>query len=283
MWQEAGGDERQLAILEGPGDELGPALCANREIEALVVYGSRKIALAVQRVARFKPASLHFGGPGVVVVGEGIHLKQMAAEIAAHAFTHNGQAAFSPKLVLVCPSGYATMRKLLAKRVLDLKSGPPLQNRTEIGPLPSSCRAQALHDGIERIVGHGGQLICGGKRGGNFVMPTMLGLGIRETGHFLETELCGPVIGISQIDELEALPEVLGSRRELAVSLFDADDILAADIARQLNAQAAYINAFAPWQDFAHCVYESAVKLDSPPPRQLLAEVQTQQRGYQFE
>ena len=100
---------------------------------------------------------------------------------------------------------------------------------------------------------------------------------------FLETELCGPAIGLCQIDDLEALPEILGFRRELAVSLFDADDILAADVARQLSAQAAYINAFVPWQDFAHCVYDSAISLNSPQPGQLLAEVQTQQRGYQFE
>ncbi len=281
LWLKAGGNPQQLAILNGPGTELGPALCADPRIEALVVYGSRKTALSVQRVARFKPTSLHFGGPGVVVVGQTHDLKELATEIVAQAFTNNGQTAFAPKLILATPACYTKLRKLLAQRILDLKSGPPLENHTEIGPLPSSDRAEALLDQVEHFVANGAQLICGGKHSANFVIPTFLGLD--NIAPFLDADLSGPVLAISQIDDFDALPELLGPRRELLVSLFETDDIYAAGIARRLSAQAIYINSLLQWQAFAHCIHESAVHLDSQPAGQLFDQVQTKQRGYQFE
>ena len=97
-------------------------------------------------------------------------------------FAYAGQTCISVQRILVERGVFAKFLRAFVARVKKLKLGDPLEESTDMGPMISeAAAARALH-WVEEAVAEGAQILCGGKRAGAMMEPTVLTSTVRSSG-----------------------------------------------------------------------------------------------------
>jgi acyl-CoA reductase-like NAD-dependent aldehyde dehydrogenase len=185
--------------------------------------GSPDVGWALKAQAGQKKVVLELGGNAACIVDEGTDLADAVERIITGAFYQSGQSCISVQRILVHAREYAAFRSRLVTATQALKMGDPKLPDTFIGPMISEAEAKRLHGWIEEATKAGAVLLCGGKREGAMLEPTLLenvpsGLSLREQEAF------GPVAILSRFDDFDAaLAEVNDSQFGLQAGVFTRD------------------------------------------------------------
>src|SRR6202048_3292503 len=84
--------------------------------------------------------------------------------------------------------------------VAKLKTGDPLDESTDLGPLIRESDAVRASDWIQEAVRGGARLLCGGRRNGPMLEPTVL-TGTRPEMKVNCQEIFAPVVTIEPYDD----------------------------------------------------------------------------------
>jgi aldehyde dehydrogenase (NAD+) len=122
-----------------------------------------------------------------------------AARCAWGAYYYSGQVCISVQNMLVEAPVYNEFRELLLKNIAELKQGDPLDEKTDIGPLISLEAAERVEGWIKEAVNAGGKLLCGGKREGDRISPTLIE-DAPDNCRLVCEEVFGPVATIRKVD-----------------------------------------------------------------------------------
>jgi acyl-CoA reductase-like NAD-dependent aldehyde dehydrogenase len=185
--------------------------------------GSPDVGWALKAQAGQKKVVLELGGNAACIVDQGTHLADAVERIITGAFYQSGQSCISVQRILVHASEYEAFRSRLVSATRALKMGDPKLPDTFIGPMISEAEAQRLDGWIQEARKAGAVLLCGGKREGAMLEPTLLegvpaGLALREQEAF------GPVAILSRFDDFDAaLAEVNESQFGLQAGVFTRD------------------------------------------------------------
>ena len=138
-------------------------------------------------------------------------------------FSYAGQTCISVQRILVERSVCGKFTDLLLEGVKKLKTGDPLDDSTDLGPLIRESDAIRASDWIQEAVRGGARLLCGGQRRGPVMDPTVL-TGTRPDMKVNCQEIFAPVVTVEPYDDFDqALRLVNSSRYGLQAGLFTRD------------------------------------------------------------
>src|SRR6266850_1025065 len=171
--QQAGWPDGGLNILPLSNDDAG-LLVTDDRIKLISFTGSVPVGWDIKRRAGKKKVVLELGGNAAVIVHSDADLNYAAERCVSGGFGYAGQSCISVQRILVENSVYGKFTDLLLAGVKKLKVGDPLDESNDLGPLIRESDAIRAADWIQEAVRGGARLLCGGKRKGSLLEPTVL-------------------------------------------------------------------------------------------------------------
>ena len=125
--------------------------------------------------------------------------------------------------------------ELLVAGVKKLKTGDPLEESTDVGPLIRESDAIRASEWVQEAVRSGARLLCGGQRKGSILEPTVL-TRTRPDMKVNCQEIFAPVVTIEAYDDSkDAVRQVNSSPYGLQAGIFTRDAKLLFDAYEELE------------------------------------------------
>ncbi len=118
----------------------------------------------------------------------------------AGGFAYAGQTCISVQRILVERSVCGKFTDLLLAGVKKLKTGDPLEDSTDLGPLIRESDAIRASDWVQEAMRGGARLLYGGQRKGPLLEPTVL-TGTRPEMKVNCQEIFAPVVTVEPYDD----------------------------------------------------------------------------------
>jgi acyl-CoA reductase-like NAD-dependent aldehyde dehydrogenase len=171
--QEAGWPAGALSVLPLSNEDAAPLIEDDR-IKMLTFTGSTAAGWALKKRAGKKRVTLELGGNGAVVVHSDADLEYAADRCVNVGFGYSGQSCISAQRILVHQPAYERFLEMCLERVGRLKTGDPLDEATDIGPLIRESDAVRAESWVREAVAGGAKVLCGGGRQRSIMEPTLL-------------------------------------------------------------------------------------------------------------
>lgn len=171
--EEAGWPAGALSVLPLSNDDAVP-LVEDPRLKMLTFTGSTAVGWALKSRAGKKRVALELGGNAAVVVHSDADLEYAADRIVTLGFAYSGQSCVSAQRILVHQPVYDQFLRLVLERVQRLKTGDPLEESTDIGPLIRESDAVRAENWVQEAVAAGARLLTGGRRRGPVLEATLL-------------------------------------------------------------------------------------------------------------
>jgi acyl-CoA reductase-like NAD-dependent aldehyde dehydrogenase len=137
---------------------------------------------------------------------------------------------------------YDAFLERFIKATKKLKLGDPRDPKTDIGPMISAEAAQRVQEWVEDSVRQGARVLCGGKRHGLVVEPTII-VDAKPHMNVMCEEVFGPVATVSPVKDLSsAIAAVNESRYGLQAGVFTASLRTALTCIRSLRVGGVVVN-----------------------------------------
>ena len=220
--QQAGWPDGGLSVLPLSNEDAG-LLVTDDRIKLISFTGSVPVGWDIKRRAGKKKVALELGGNAGVIVHSDADLQYAADRCITGGFAYAGQTCISVQRIFVEQSVYGKFTELLVQGVKKLRMGDPLDETVDVGPLIRQSDAQRAVSWVEEAVQAGARLLCGGKRQGSMVEPTVLTSTKPEMKVNCQ-EIFGPVVTVEPYSGFdEALRRVNDSPFGLQAGLFTRD------------------------------------------------------------
>jgi acyl-CoA reductase-like NAD-dependent aldehyde dehydrogenase len=208
---EAGLPPEAISVLPGPGSTVGNALVDDPRVAKISFTGSTAVGSEIMaRAARnITRVSLELGGKSASVVFADAEMDTAVERSVWAVFGNCGQDCCARSRLFVERPAYEEFVERLAKRTAELRIGPPLDERTEIGPMISQDQRRTTLDYVALGIDEGARLVRGGKipevpggEGGAYVEPTVLA-DVDNRWRVAQEEIFGPVVCVIPFDTEE--------------------------------------------------------------------------------
>jgi acyl-CoA reductase-like NAD-dependent aldehyde dehydrogenase len=170
---EAGWPAGALNVLPLANEDAAP-LVEDPRIKMLTFTGSGAVGWALKARAGKKRVTLELGGNAAAVVHSDADLAYAADRVVNVGFGYSGQSCISAQRILVHKPVYEKFLGMVLDRVAKLKTGDPLDEKTDLGPLIREGDAIRAENWMREAVEGGAQLRCGGERRGAMLEPAIL-------------------------------------------------------------------------------------------------------------
>lgn len=170
---EAGALPGEVQFLPLPGAQM-QSLVRDPRLRKISFTGSAGVGWSIAGDAPRSRVTLELGGNAAVIVEDTVNPTSVAQRICQAAFSFSGQVCISVQRILVRQPLLDEFRGELVRSAEALLVGDPQDERTEIGPLIDRREADRVMDWIESALASGAKLLCGGRREGNVIWPTLL-------------------------------------------------------------------------------------------------------------
>lgn len=219
---DAGFPAGAINLVIGRPTAITPTIMDDSRVAKVSFTGSvpvgRQIVEASART--LKKVSMELGGHAPVIVHADADIEAFARLAAAGKFRNAGQVCASPTRFYVHASILPRVTDQLATATQALKLGSPLRDDSDLGPLATQRRRDAIERLVEDAVGGGARVLSGGRRPasqprGWFYEPTWL-LAPREDAAVMNDEPFGP---LGTITPFETLDEVVAQANRLPFAL----------------------------------------------------------------
>jgi acyl-CoA reductase-like NAD-dependent aldehyde dehydrogenase len=220
--QQAGWPDGGLNVLPLSNEDAG-LLVTDERIKMISFTGSATVGWQIKKNCGKKKVVLELGGNAGVIVHSDADLAYAADRCVVGGFAYAGQTCISVQRILVERSAFSKFTDLLLEGVKKLKTGDPLDDSTDLGPLIRESDAIRASDWIQEAVRGGARLLCGGQRRGPVLEPTVL-TGTRPEMKVNCQEIFAPVVTVEAYDDFnQALKQINNSPYGLQAGLFTRD------------------------------------------------------------
>jgi acyl-CoA reductase-like NAD-dependent aldehyde dehydrogenase len=244
IFEKAGLPPGVLNVVTGDGPTLGPVLCSDPRVKAVLFTGSTAVGrlLAVECARHGKKFDLEMGGKSPLLVLKDANLEYAVNTASFGIFIHQGQICMAGSRVIVEAPVYDKFLELFVAKAKTLKVGDPHDPHTVIGPLIRSSQCPFISERIAAAKAQGARVLCGGTYEGNFYQPTVIADVTPEMAVFRE-ELFGPVVSVIKAkDASHAILLANDSRYGLTAAVVTNDLQIAMRCAMELEAGSVHIN-----------------------------------------
>lgn len=185
-------------------------LISDPRIKAVTLTGSDRAGSAVASAAarEIKKSVLELGGNDPFIVTPSADFEKAVATAVKSRTLNTGQSCIAAKRFFIADQIYDKFLRRFLDGMRALKTGDPLDEATDIGPLATKQIREGVHDQVQKSVAAGAKLLTGGNRvhgPGFFYEPTVL-TDIPPDSPAYREEVFGPVAAVFRVrDNEEAL------------------------------------------------------------------------------
>lgn len=198
-------------------------LIEDERLRLITFTGSSSVGWDIKRRAGKKKVALELGGNAAVVIHKDADLEYAAERCTAGGFSYAGQSCISVQRILVERSVKERFQELFIAKVKKLRTGDPMEETTDVGPLIRESDATRAAEWIQEAIRGGARLLSGGQRNGSVLEPTVL----TNTHPHMRVncqEVFAPVVTVEAYEDFEAaLRQVNDSPYGLQSGLFTND------------------------------------------------------------
>jgi len=206
-------------LLSNEDSEL---LVTDERIKLISFTGSTEVGWAIKAKTGKKKVLLELGGNSGVIVHSDADLAYAVDRCVMGSFAHAGQT-ISVQRILVEHSVYGKFIELFIAAASKLKVGDPLDESCDVGPMIRESDAIRAHEWVQEAIRGGARLLCGGKRRGSILEPTVL-TSTKPDMKVNCQEIFAPVVTVEPYNDFSsALREVNDSAYGLQAGLFTRD------------------------------------------------------------
>jgi acyl-CoA reductase-like NAD-dependent aldehyde dehydrogenase len=226
-----------LNVVPGPAAAIGDVLVADERVRLLTFTGSGQVGWGLRERAPRKKVLLELGNSTPAIVLADAAIGEVAAKLAANAFSFAGQSCISVQRVYVERSAYEPFVSAFVPAVDALVAGDPARDETHVGPLIDAENRDRVLAWVEEARAAGAEILAGGELAddGRVVRPTVIARPPADAKVVCE-EVFGPVVTVEPVDSLdEAIARANATRYGLQAGIFTRDLGKALRAARELD------------------------------------------------
>lgn len=239
---EAGLPPAHVNLVNGPGGEVGRWLAANSDIKFYAFTGSTSVGKTLHQAVGLRQTALELGSIAATIVCEDANLEWALPRCVAASFRKAGQVCTSVQRLYMHESILDRFTEMLREKTVAAKFGDPYCADTLTGPMISVGEAERAEAWVNESIRNGARLICGGKREGSVLEPTIL-TGVKPEMRVMCEEVFAPIISIVPYRSFDdAVESINGTPYGLATGVFTNDLNRALTAAKRLHVGSVHIN-----------------------------------------
>lgn len=177
----------------------GNQLVTDNRFKLLSFTGSPEIGWKMKTQSGKKKVVLELGGNAGVIVSSSAKVSEIIKKSMMGAFAYSGQICIHAQRFFVHESIYDTFLQEMKQETLKLNTGNPLSEKTDVSHMIDEDNAIRVEQWINEAIHSGAKLICGGKRKGAYIEPTLL-TGTNANMKVNSEEVFGPVVCIESYE-----------------------------------------------------------------------------------
>ena len=245
LFRDAGFPAGVLNVMPALGSEIGDSLVSDKRVRFVTFTGSTRVGhqVGATAAASGKRFALELGGKNPIVVLNDADIDYAVNTATFSNFMHQGQICMTGSRVIVEAGIYDEFCKRFATKVSGVKYGAnPREPGLIVGPLIRPTQAPFIKEQVEKAVGDGARLLCGGNYEGNVFQPTIVA-DITQNMSIFRTECFGPVASVIKADDWQhALALANDSEYGLSSAVLTNDLQKALALVEGLEAGAVHVN-----------------------------------------
>ena len=224
--------------------DLTEQIISHDGVRAVTLTGSERAGSAVAEIAgrHIKKSVLELGGNNAFIVLDDADIDKTVKTALTARMLNCGQSCIAAKRFILVEGIYDEFVSKFTLAVSKLKSGDPMDETTQVGPLARKDLADQLNRQVKESVKQGAQLLLGGHQQGCYHGPTILG-NVHPGMPAFHEETFGPLaamIKAKDIDHAFDLSEQ--SKYGLGVTVCTSNIALALEYADRVSDGAYFIN-----------------------------------------
>jgi len=246
IFREAGFPKNAFrTLLIGP--KLVDEIIKNPKVKAATLTGSEYAGSKVAEMSgkMLKKTVMELGGSDPYIIFADADIDDAVNTAVTARLLNNGQSCIAAKRFIVVEDIADEFEKKFAGKMNSVKTGDPLKEDTELGPLAREDLLMELNTQVEQSVKAGARILTGGKRldrEGYFYPATIL-TNVNKGMPAYEQELFGPVAAVIKVkDEDEAIAVANDSEFGLGASLWTSDINKAKALSHKIESGSVFIN-----------------------------------------
>ncbi len=219
-------------------------LIAHEAVRAVTLTGSERAGSSVGALAgkHIKKSLLELGGNNSLIVLEDADISAAIKTALVARMLNCGQSCIAAKRFILVGNVYDKFVEGFIEGVKNLKSGDPLDDKTQVGPLARKDLADELQSQVSRSLKMGAELLYGGKQKDAYHEPTVLG-NVKPGMPAFDEETFGPLASMIRAKDInDAIHLSEQSRFGLGVSVCTTDIEKALALAEEFSDGAYFIN-----------------------------------------
>ena len=219
---EAGWPAGALNVLPLPNEDAELMVTDDR-LKMLTFTGSGKVGWQLKAKSGKKKVVLELGGNAGVIIHSDADIEYAAERCAVAGYSYAGQSCISVQRILVHRTVFERFLASFIARVDKLKSGDPLLESTDIGPLIRLSDVERAMQWVGEAEKAGAKILRGGKASGSVMEPTVVTNTTPEMRVNCE-EVFAPVKTVEPYDDFEAaIRQINSSPYGLQAGIFTHD------------------------------------------------------------
>lgn len=238
-----------INVIHGRGQPTGEALAFAGGVDGLCFVGGTETAKTISKWAPIHRRNIfELGGKSPTIVLDDANLDAAIDGALLSAFSSNGEVCTAGSRILVHERLQNEFLGRFAARVRAIRVGDPRDPRTEMGPLIDAAHLQHVRTSVERAIGEGATLVCGGQRPtglshGHYMTPIVL-TDVDAGMEIAQEEVFGPVAAVFPFrDDDEAVSLANDTNYGLSATIWSADSSRGLALARHLRCGVVGVNA----------------------------------------
>ncbi|MFC1513704.1 aldehyde dehydrogenase family protein [candidate division KSB1 bacterium] len=239
---EAGLPPEVLQVITGSGVKLGEVLVPDERIKMVSLTGGLDAGKQVAKWAGIKKLGMELGSNSPVIVWEDTEIDTAVESCVSGAFWAAGQNCIGVQRLYIHEKIYDTFKERFVERTLKYKIGDKLLEETDMGPMITKGEAKRVEKWVKEAESAGAKVLCGGKRTGTLVEPTVLE-NVPEKATIHKEEVFGPTVNLYKVrDPEEAIEKANSLPFGLHAAIFTKNVNIAFKMAYALECGGVMIN-----------------------------------------
>lgn len=200
----------------------------DQRVPLISFTGSDKVGFYLQSLAPMKKFILECGGNAAILIdelpAEKKEIEKMANSIAQSCYLFAGQICISTQRIYIKKSLYPSFKDHLIQATLQIRTGDPDLENTQVGPIISHENFLRIEQDLEELKNTGSNFLVSPKLDfkGNLISPALLTCVPTESALHRE-EIFGPLALIETYEDFaEGIRMVNNSRFGLQASLYSS-------------------------------------------------------------
>lgn len=239
-------------LVIGPTSTTYATLMASPLVRKITLTGSTQVGQQMIRdsAASLKRVSMELGGNAPLILFEDVDLEAALDLAVPTKLANAGQICVAPDRFYVHEKHHDAFVAGFARRAEAFRLGHGLDEATQMGPLISQRRVDAMEAIVADTAARGGRIVTGGRRPpgqnkGYFFAPTVIS-GLPDDAMALAEENFGPIVAVTPFAATEEVyARANASEFGLAAYVFTRDPARMREAAARLAAGMVGVNSFA--------------------------------------